>query len=69
MKEPMENREFFASFLRKSKKKNILEEKRRKLLYFDSSLLEVTPSDFLHIASSGVDFSSLFDGLVKYMNK
>jgi len=29
---------------------------------------EVTPSDFLHVASSGVDFSGALDGLVKYMS-
>jgi len=28
----------------------------------------VTPSDFLHMASSGVDFSGTLTGLVKFMN-
>jgi hypothetical protein len=30
--------------------------------------MEVTPSDFLHMASSGVDFSGTLAGLVKFMN-
>ena len=32
------------------------------------SLQEVTPSDFLHVASSGVNFSGSLDGLVKHMS-
>ena len=32
------------------------------------SLQEVTPSDFLHVASSGVDFSGSLTGLAKYMS-
>ena len=28
----------------------------------------MTPSDFLHMASSGVDFSGTLAGLVKFMN-
>ena len=40
-----------------------------KLTQVDPALLEVTPSDFLHVATSGVDFSGALEGLSKYLNK
>jgi len=55
--EPLARQEYFATFLRKSKKRQILNAKRLKLSMVEMSQLEVTPSDFLHVASSGVDFS------------
>jgi hypothetical protein len=56
-KDDVSKRELFACFLRKSKRRQILAAKRMKLTQVDPALLEVTPSDFLHVATSGVDFS------------
>jgi hypothetical protein len=68
-KDDVSKRELFACFLRNSKRRHILEAKRMKLTQVDPALLEVTPSDFLNVATSGVDFSGALEGLSKYLNK
>ena len=59
--------EQFAIHLRREKRRQIIQVKRLNCNTPDSSM-QVTPSDFMHVANSGVDFSGSLEGVAKFLD-